>query len=51
MSGMRDPLLLKERSEYVKKVIAKSPSTHIAVEKLAKRLFLSERTIYKDLTS
>jgi len=40
---------LDERSNYVKKIIAKSPSTHKAVEKLSKQLFVTERTIYRDL--
>ena len=40
---------LAKRSTYVKKVVAKSPSTHKAVEKLSKELFVTERTIYRDL--
>lgn len=46
---MRDKIKVKERSNYVKKVIEKAPSTDKAVKKLAKRLFLSIATIYNDL--
>lgn len=46
---MRDEIKLKERSDYVKQVVSKSTSTQHAVEKLAKKLFISERTVYRDL--
>ncbi len=46
---IRDKDKLQKRSDYVKKVIAKSQSTQEAVEKLAKKLFVSEATIYRDL--
>ena len=49
MSRMRDKKKLEQRSNYVKKIVAKSQSTQKAVEKLAKDLFVSESTIYKDL--
>ena len=49
MSRMRDKALVEDRSNYVKKVIAKATSTHQAVKKLAKKLFVCESTIYKDL--
>lgn len=40
---------LEARSDYVKRIVAKSTRTHEAVEKLALKLFTSERTIYRDL--
>lgn len=40
---------LNARSDYVKRIVAKSQSTQEAVEKLARKLFTSERTIYRDL--
>ena len=46
---MRDKSLVKDRSNYVKKIVAKATSTHQAVKKLSKKLFISERTIYRDL--
>lgn len=46
---MRDQVKLQQRSDYVKKIVAKSQSTQEAVEKLARKLFVSESTIYKDL--
>ena len=46
---MRDKSLVKDRSDYVKKVVAKSISTDKAVKKLAKKLFVCVSTIYKDL--
>ena len=46
---MRDKSLVKDRSDYVKKVVAEATSTDITVKKLAKKLFISERTIYRDL--
>ncbi|KKN24457.1 hypothetical protein LCGC14_0894820 [marine sediment metagenome] len=49
MSRMRDKSLVKDRSNYVKKVVAKATSTQKAVSNLAKKLFISERTIYRDL--
>ena len=49
MSRMRDKALVEDRSNYVKKVVAKAASTDKAVKKLAKRLFVCERTIYRDL--
>lgn len=50
MSRMRDKTLIKSRSNYVKKIVAESKSTDVAVKRLAKNLFLSERTIYRDLS-
>ena len=41
--------ILEKRSKYVKKVVEKSSKTDTAVKKLAKKLFLSVSTIYKDL--
>ena len=49
MSRMRNKALVKDRSDYVKKVITGAKSTHQAVRKLAKKLFVCESTIYKDL--
>ena len=49
MSRMRDKRILEDRSKYVKEEIEKSPRTHEAARKLAKKLFLSIATIYKDL--
>ena len=40
---------LEARSDYVKRIVAKSDRTQDAVEKLAIKLFTSERTIYRDL--
>jgi len=48
---MRDGSLIQKRREYVKKIVSKSTHTHEAVQKLASELFVSERTIYKDLAS
>ena len=49
MSRMRDQIKLQQRSDYVKQMVAKSTSTQEAVEKLARKLFISERTVYRDL--
>lgn len=49
MSRMKDNELLQMRSTYVKYIVEKAPCTHEAVKKLGKKLFLSERTIYRDL--
>ena len=49
MSRMRDQIKLQQRSDYVKKIVSKASSTQAAVEKLAKKLFISERTVYRDL--
>lgn len=49
MSRMRDQDKLQKRSDYVKRIVSKATSTQNAVEKLAKKLFVSESTIYKDL--
>ena len=46
---IRDKDKLEDRSDYVKKIVAKSQSTQEAVEKLARKLFISERTVYRDL--
>ena len=46
---IRDKDKLQDRSNYVKKVVAQSISTQNAVERLAKKLFISERTVYRDL--
>ena len=46
---IRDKTKLEHRSNYVKSVVAKSQSTQEAVEKLARKLFISERTVYRDL--
>lgn len=46
---IRDKDKLEDRSDYVKRIVAKSQSTQEAVEKLARKLFISERTIYRDL--
>ena len=46
---IRDKGKLEDRSDYVKKIVAKSQSTQEAVERLAKKLFISERTVYRDL--
>ena len=46
----RDKERLNKRREYVKQKIWVAKNTDSEVKKLARRLFLSERTIYKDLT-
>lgn len=46
---IRDKNKLEDRSDYVKMMVAKSQSTQEAVERLAKKLFISERTVYRDL--
>lgn len=40
---------LKERAEHVKKKVNSSDSAADAIRKLSKKLFLSERTIERDL--
>lgn len=40
---------LEKRSDYVKKVISKSNNTDKTAKILAKELYLSVRTIYRDL--
>jgi len=42
---------LAERRIYVKKTVWKSKNSTKAVEKVAKKLFLSPSTIWKDLLS
>lgn len=49
MSRMRDKGKVQKRSDYVKKVIANSQNTSKAVEKLSRKLFICERTIWRDL--
>ena len=49
MSRMRDKGKMQDRSKYVKRIVSKSKSTQEAVCKLARKLFVSERTIYRDL--
>lgn len=49
MEMNRDKKLKKQRADYVKAVVNKSDSTVKAVAKLSKRLFVSEKTIYRDL--
>jgi len=49
MSYNRDKEKMQKRSEHVKAVVSKTPSVSKAIKKLAKELFLSERTIYRDL--
>ena len=46
---IRDKNKLEDRSDYIKSMVAKSQSTQEAVERLAKKLFISERTVYRDL--
>ena len=46
---IRDKSKLEDRSDYVKRIVSKSQSTQEAVERLAKKLFISERTVYRDL--
>ena len=45
----RDKEKLQKRSEYVKFIVAQSQSTKRAVKQLSEDLFISERTIYRDL--
>lgn len=40
---------IQDRSDYVKKVVGKAAHTEKAVQTLASELFLSSRTIYRDL--
>jgi len=42
---------LKDRRNYVKKRAFKAKNTTNEVSKIAKRLFLSEATVWKDLLS
>lgn len=49
MSRMRDQVKLQQRSDYVKKIVSQSSSTKVAVKELSESLFISERTIYRDL--
>jgi len=46
---IRDRDKLEDRSDYIKSVVQQSASTHKAVKELAKDLFISERTVYRDL--
>lgn len=46
---MRDQVKLQQRSDYVKSVVAQASSTKLAVKELSESLFISERTIYRDL--
>ena len=46
---IRDQSKLEDRSDYVKRIVAKSQSTQKAVERLARKLYISERTVYRDL--
>ena len=45
----RDKKLIERRAEYVKKYISTRPTTE-GVKKLSKKLFISERTIWKIIT-
>ena len=38
-----------KRAKYIQEVINNSKSTSKAVEKICKRLYISERTVYRDL--
>lgn len=40
---------LKKRSDYIKRIVANSRYTNKTVKVLAKELYLSIETIYKDL--
>jgi len=40
---------IEKRVQYIKRIVSEAPKTQRAVEKLAKELFISERTIYRDL--
>lgn len=40
---------IEKRIEYIKRIVSEAPRTQRAVEKLSKELFISERTIYRDL--
>lgn len=40
---------IENRVKYIKRVVSEAPRTQRAVEKLSKELFISERTIYRDL--
>jgi len=51
MSKMRDKGKMQQRSDYVKGIVSKSKHTAEAVQKLSKQLFISERTIYRDLAT
>ena len=46
---IRDKDKLKDRSDYIKRVVQESARTHKAVKQLSKDLFISERTVYRDL--
>jgi DeoR/GlpR family transcriptional regulator of sugar metabolism len=41
--------ILKKRSDYIKEKVNKSKNTTKAIEKLSNELFLSEKTITRDL--
>ena len=52
MGNNRDKILLYRRRQYVKYAIAQSKkSTTEVVKILSNQLFITERTIYKDLAS
>ena len=42
---------IDQRREHVKEYVNNSPKTDDAVKELSDKLFLSERTIYRDLGS
>ncbi len=45
----RDNDLKKKRAAYVKKYVWRSKSTTRAIRELSQKLFVSERTIFRDL--
>jgi len=47
----KDKTQLEARREYIKKRVWKAQRSSDEVKKIAKRLFISERTVWSDLTS
>lgn len=45
----KNETIFKQRAEYVQKRVANATHTEREIKRLAKELFLSESTIYKDL--
>ncbi len=41
--------IIKARADYIKKMVNQSPNAAQCIKALAKRLYLSERTIERDL--
>jgi DeoR/GlpR family transcriptional regulator of sugar metabolism len=47
----RDKNLKQKRAEFVKEYVNKHANTTTAIIELSEKLFVSERTIYMDLTA